>query len=141
MGGGDVDRGWIRLWRQSQSSIVFQNPVTWKIWTWCLMKAAYKRHLFTVQTGRGLTEVEVDEGQFVFGRKAAARELRLKPSTIRNHMMKLKRGRNIDMQPDTHYTLVTINGWGRYQSGKNETGQATGQAKDRQRTGKGQKQE
>ncbi len=131
-------RGFVCLWRRSLDSQVFQNAGLWKVWTWCLMKAAHKEHWITLRTGRGETEVLIKPGQFIYGRKKAARELRMKQSSVRNCMQKLKGMRNLDSQPDTHYSIVTICHWGRYQLVKSQVGQASGQAKDNQRTTKGQ---
>ena len=77
-------------------------------------------------------------GQFIFGRLTAARELNMKTSSVRNRMEKLRVSGNIAMQTDTHYTIVTICNWDKYQGDINFEGQASGQAKDNQRTTKGQ---
>ena len=58
----------------------------------------------------------------------------MKPSSIRNRMEKLKNMRNLDIQPDTHYSIVTIINWELYQS--NEKKEDT--QEDRHRTTKGQ---
>ena len=92
-------------------------------------------------TGKGETEVELLPGQFIFGRKTAARSMKMKESTIRNRIEKLKKLEKIDIKSDTHYSIITIRNWETYQPCNNEVGQAIGQPKDNQRTTKGHKQE
>ncbi|NDY71447.1 hypothetical protein [Desulfobacter hydrogenophilus] len=74
------------------------------------------------------------KGQFIFGRKTAAKELKMSPSTIRNRMEKLKTVENLDIQTDTHFSIVTIVNWELYQHQNKKEDTQT----DRQRTGKGQ---
>ena len=105
------------------------------------MKASYTKRWKTIVTGKGTTEIEIIPGQFVFGRKTAAKELRMTESTIRNRIEKLKRIGNLTIKPDTHYSIITVCNWERYQAQEKQTGQAIGQAKDNQRTTKGHKQE
>ena len=74
----------------------------------------------------------------MFGRKSAAKELRMKPSSVRNRMKKLQNMRNLDIKADTHYSIVTICNYNDYQNIKTNKGQTVGQPKDNQRTTKGQ---
>lgn len=136
-----MERGYLKLWRKSLESVVFNNPEVWKLWCWCLVKASYKKRWKSVVTGRGETEVEILPGQFIYGRKTAAKALRMNESTIRNRMEKLKKMGKIDIKPDTHYSIVTICNWESFQSEEDGKGQAKGQPKDNQRTTKGHKQE
>ena len=53
-------------------------------------------------------------------------------------MLKLKNMGNCDIQSDTHYSIVTICNWEKYQSNIIDLGQARGHPSDRQVTGKGQ---
>ena len=129
-----MERGYVNLWRCSLDSRVFGNEGLWKVWTWCLMKASHQNRWVPIITGKGKTEIEVQSGQFIFGRKTAAKELLMTESTIRNRIEKLKSIGNISLKPDTHYTIITICNWERYQSNE----KPKGQPKDNQRTTKGQ---
>lgn len=131
-------RGYIKLWRKSTESQAFQNSQLWKIWTWCLMKASHQKRCVPIVTGRGTSEVHLLPGQFIFGRKTAGRELSMPPSSVRNRMLRLQRMGNIEVKANTHYSVVTVNNWKVYQHTSHEDGQPSGQAKDNQRTGKGQ---
>jgi hypothetical protein len=106
--------GWIPLFRKSIKSQVFQNEGLWKVWTWCMMKASHTEQWITIKTGRGKTEVHILPGQFIFGRKKAAKELKMHPETLRKRMLKLKNMQNLTTQSNTHYSLVSLTNWGFY---------------------------
>ena len=110
-----MHRGYIKLWRRSEDSAVFKNDKLWKLWTWCLMRAAHKTHPVEVQTGRGNTVVTVEPGQFIFGRRAASKAVGGTPSGTWKRMLKLKTLGNLDMQSNSHYSLVSIVNWELYQ--------------------------
>ena len=132
-----MNDGYVKLYRRTLESRVFQNGDLLKVWVWCLLKATHKEIWVSVNTGRGETEVHLMPGQFIYGRKSAAKELRMPESSIRNRMVKLKNMQNLDMQVNTHFTIVTIINWGIYQSVENKKDRQ----KDNQRTTKGHRQE
>ncbi len=109
------DEGWIKLHRKSVHSQVFQSDGLWKVWTWCLMKANHEDIWMPVTTGKGTTELLVKRGQFVFGRKSAAKALKMDESTVYKRMMKLKNMGNCNIESNTHCSLVTILNYGLYQ--------------------------
>ena len=118
-----MERYWVKLWRKSVDSQAFQNEGLWKVWSWCLMKANHAEAWFPLETGRGTTEVHLQPGQFLFGRKVAARELKMAESTVWGRMRKLEKMGNIAIKSDTHYSIITIRNWFKYQSTKNENRQ------------------
>lgn len=105
------------------------------------MKASHKTHWMPTKTGKGHTQIKLDPGQFIFGRFESAKELGMKPSSVRNRMKKLKSMQNLDIKPDTHFSIITIMNWGIYQVINNVLGQPTGHPVDTQRTPKGHIQE
>ena len=107
--------GWIKLHRKTIDSRCFSNDGLFKVWMWCLLKANHKKNWVSIKTGRGDSEVEVHPGQFIYGRKTAAKKLKMKPETVRSRMNKLKKLENITMKSTTHYTLVSIVNWDTYQ--------------------------
>ena len=136
-----MDSGYVRLWRKSSESAVFQDPHLWQLWTWCLFKAAWKPQVVAQKTGVGNTLVNLRPGQFIFGRKSAAKALKQPASSIRNRMEKLEKLGNLDTQVDTHWTIVTIRNWDIYQLTEERVGHALGQAEDTHRTPTGHKEE
>jgi len=109
-----LNEGWVPLFRKSTKSQVFQNEGLWKLWTWCMMKASHTEQWVPIKTGKGITEVHLQPGQFIFGRKTAAKELKMKPSTVMKRMLKLKNMQNCNTQSSTHYSVVTLTNWGFY---------------------------
>ncbi len=137
------DEGWIKLYRKSIHSQVFQNEGLWKIWTWCLFKANHEDRWVSVKTGRGETQVKLQRGQFIFGRKTAAKALKMPERTVHKRMLKLKTMQNCDIQSDTHYSIITIRNYDLYQSipadeGTPE-GTGKGQARDTNKNDKNEK--
>lgn len=133
-----MERGYVKLWRKGVDSAVFSDPHLWQLWCWILMRANWTPNTTSVKTGRGNTLVDLFPGQFVYGRHTAAERLKTPPSSIRNRMQTLKNLKMVDIQPDKHYSIVTVLNWDLYQGneirGGQPTGQASGQPKDNQRT-------
>ena len=129
-----MDSGWVKLHRKITDSRVFQNDGLFKVWIWCLCRASHKKEWVILKTGKGNIEVEVEPGQFVFGRNSASKNLRMPPSSIRNRMEKLKNIGNLDIKQDNQYSLITIINWHTYQVIENKEDRK----EDKQRTGKGQ---
>ena len=114
------DEGWVKLHRKIQRSSVFQNEGLLKVWIWCLLRANHEDTWVPVKTGRGTTQVLVKRGQFIFGRKTAAKALKMKEPTVQKRMMVLKNLQNLIIQSNTHYSIVTILNYDVYQGSENE---------------------
>lgn len=82
------------------------------------MKANHKDAWVSVRTGRGTMEVLVKRGQFIFGRKTAAKELKMKGTTVQYRIAKLKNMRNLVTKSVTHCSIITICNYEPYQSTK-----------------------
>jgi len=134
-GDGLFDDTFFLVWRGIIKHEVFADPNLFKVWIWCLAKASYTERSFTITTGRGQSLIKLNSGQFLFGRNKAAGELLMSPSSVRNRMDKLKELECVDIQPDSHYTVVTIVNWGKRQSPFSNNGQLIEQASNRQVTG------
>lgn len=78
------------------------------------MRANHKENWVTIQTGRGENQVLVKPGQFVFGRKAASRELDMPESSIWKRMMKLEKLQNVNIISDSKYSVISIVNWDIY---------------------------
>ncbi len=122
-----MNEGYIKVYRKTMRSRAFQNEGLFKIWMWCLLKANHKGQWVSIKTGRGTTEVWVEPGQFIFGRKTAAKELKMKPSTVWKRIVKLKNMRNLNIESNTHYSVITVINWEFYQGNeKKGTSKVTG---------------
>jgi biotin operon repressor len=109
------DRAWIKIFRKLIDSRVFFNEGVLKVWIWCLCRASFKERFVSVTIGRGSTEVRLQPGQFIYGRKTAAEKLGMSESTVNDRMQKLARMGNIDIQPNTNFSIVTVCNWATYQ--------------------------
>ena len=115
-----MERGYIKLWRKIDDSVVFKNEGLLKLWIWCLISANHKKRWVSVKVGRAITEVEVDKGSFIFGRESAAKKLDMSPSTIWKRMQKLKKLQKVNIKSDRHYSIISITNWDTYQPPKNK---------------------
>jgi hypothetical protein len=131
-----MERGYLKLWRCTLDTDIWSNESLWRLWSWCLLKASHKERWFSISTGKGTTEVHLLPGQFVFGRKTAAKELRWTESTIYKRLLKLKTLGNCNIESNTHYSVVTICKWSIYQPVEIQKEQPKEQAGNRQGTGK-----
>jgi hypothetical protein len=104
--------GWIKLHRKIINSTVFDNEKLLKVWIWCLLKATHDEYEQLV--GRQI--VNLQKGQFVTGRNAASKELKMTPSTTWDYLKVLERNQNIDIKSNNKYSIVTIVNWELYQS-------------------------
>ena len=114
-------RGYIALWRKSLDSRIFHNEGLWKVWTWCLLKASHKKRWTSLKTGRGIIEIEILPGQFVFGRNSAAKELKMVPSTVWKRIVKLKNLLNLNIESNKQYSIINIINWDIYQIENNKS--------------------
>jgi len=106
---------YVLLYHKLLDSPIFASEPLLKLAVWCLLKANRYPHTTAMKTGKGETLVSLKPGQLVFGRHTAAQELGMKGTTIRCRMLKLKELGFLDMQSDTHYSVITIAKWGEYQ--------------------------
>lgn len=79
---------------------------------YCLLKASHADYKQIV----GLQVVELKPGQFIFGRKKAADELKMKESTIWKYMKLLEKVTTISLKSNNKFTVVTVEKWEDYQS-------------------------
>lgn len=103
--------GWIKLYRKLLHSPIFTSEKGLKVWVWCLLKASHEG--YEQYVGRSL--VVLQPGQFVFGRKAAGGELRMKPTTIHMWIQILQNDSYIDIKTSNKYSVISINNWNDYQ--------------------------
>ena len=134
----NFDDGYFLVSRSIIKSEVFHKEKWLKFFVWCLSKARFQDGTVEVKTGKSTTIVKLKRGQFIFGRKSAAKKLKFSLSTCRNLLEIFRKRHILDTQKDTHWTVVTILNFDDYQKSENYKGHPKGHPKDRQGTGKGQ---
>ena len=107
-----TDNGWIKLWRRSIKTGLIKNHNVWIVWTYCLMKANHEKNFKCVV---GYQEVVLQPGQFVFGRKVAAKETALSEQQIRTCIAFLKKYQNLTIKSTNRFSVITIVNWDAYQ--------------------------
>lgn len=98
----------IKLNRNLLVSDTFSNPVTLKVWIWLLLKAAWQNKTVSTPNGRGYIDVKIQRGELIFGRKISSQDLGLSESALYRQIQKLKDMGNIEITPNTHYSIITI---------------------------------
>lgn len=111
--------GWVKVHRKLLHSDIFDNEKMLKVFIYCLLKTSHKSH--KVRVGRQV--VELEPGQFVFGRKQAAAELKMSESTVWRYMKSLETETVLLLKPNNKFTLVTLANWAVYQGDDVESGQ------------------
>jgi len=82
----------------------------------------------------GLQEVELKKGQFIFGRKVAANELKMSESKIYRLIKKLEKMQNLNIKANNKFSVITIENWEDYQSDNNNNEQQSEQQMNNKRT-------
>lgn len=85
-----------------------------------LLKANYKKSFVPLNAGRGSTTIEVDRGQFIFGRNKASEELGLNGTAVYRILQKFEELKQISIEPNNHYSLITICNYNSYQNIKDK---------------------
>ena len=103
--------GYIKLYRQSLDNGWLRQGDLWRFWCWCLLKAYHKPQTVTI----GLQRVDIKIGQFPFGRKAAAKELKMSEQTVRTLLSKLIEWQNLTISSTNKFSVVIVVNWESYQ--------------------------
>lgn len=119
---------WFKVHRKIINSAIFASADLFHLAFWCLAKANYRESWVPVCTGRGDSVIQLQPGQFLYGRKSASKELKIGESTITRRMKKLISFGFIEVKANTHFSIVTICKWSTYQDATttNDTTNDTG---------------
>ena len=124
----DYDGGYIKLHRKTLKSQVFSSDaVLFRVWMWCLLRASYKKRWVQIDTGSGVTEIEILPGQFLYGRRKSAKELKITESLLRYKIEKLKKIGNIVVKTTNKFSIISVINWDTYQQVDFEINPATTQ--------------
>ena len=130
-----MNYGYIKSYRKIIDSPIFDKPKLFKVFHWCLYKASFIERKVII----GLQEIALRPGQFIYGRKSAARGLKMPESTVRNSMDFLSgsrqysyrfQDRELDIKKMPIFSVVTIRNWNKYQGEGQVEGHQEGQQKD-----------
>jgi len=113
--------GYIKLWRKIIENGWLKNHDLFIFWTYCLLKASYKCHTQIV----GFKQVELQPGEFIFGRRKAAKDIKMSEQTIRTCLKNLESMGNLTIKPTHLFSIISINNWNTYQGEEIETNPLT----------------
>ena len=105
------NKSWIKLYRKLLQSPIFENEKALKIWIWCLCKATHKG--ITQLVGQQI--IELNTGQFIFGREKASEELKMTESTVYKYIKLLEKLQMISIKSNNKFSIVSIDNWEEYQ--------------------------
>lgn len=105
---------------------IFENPKLLKIWSWCLLRARHEQGDFYF----GRKKIFLKPGEFIFGRKRAAEELDMAPTTVWDYMKLLESDNSIDIKSTARFSIISITNWSYYQSTPTESPTTNGGEKD-----------
>lgn len=109
--------GWIKLYRSCLDWLT--DPILWVFWCYCLLKATHKEKTILI----GKQQIKLLPGQFVTGRKKAARDLGISERQIRTCIDALKARHSITHKPTNKFSIITIVNWHTYQSWESDSDQ------------------
>ena len=114
----NTNNGWIKLYRKSLLSSVWQNESAWKVWCWCLMRANHGK----IKISFAGKDIELLPGQFITGRFSAVKELNpknkkdgLTPHRYRTAIKYLKSTSRITIESTNQFSIISIVNWNKYQ--------------------------
>jgi len=122
--------GYIKLHRRVMESAVFDNPVLFKVWVWCMMRAAYTAHEVVL----GQNKVDLLPGQFIFGRRTCAEQLNINQSSLYRYLQLLESMGNLNIKSNNRFSVVTIVNWCLYQGDGQQSEQQSEQRQNSKRT-------
>lgn len=119
----NITGGYIKLWRRMLNSPIWENHNLCRFWLYCLLKASHSKTEQLV----GFQSVELEPGQFIFGRKKAMEETGLSERTIRTCLKTLNSIGKTTSKTTSKYTILTICNWEVYQETATANDQQNGQ--------------
>ena len=121
--GARMNRGYIKLYRQSLATAVWDDAELFKLWTLCLLLANHKPAWVTVEGQR--EPVRVEAGQFITGcyslhehyypKKKHKKVTQKSPRTLWRWMKMLEKAQYLSIETNRHFSIVTIANWRTYQ--------------------------
>ena len=115
----EMEHGYVKLFRKSLKSGLMMDHKLWTFWCWCLMRAAWEKKKVIIRD----VMVELEPGDFIMGRKEAAKELKMSEQSIRTIVTKLLKYGNLTTRTTNRFTIVSVVNWHTYQVLENKINQ------------------
>jgi len=105
------EQGWISLHRKFRENPIYTSSKAVHIWVECLLRASHTKRDFYLKR----TKVELEEGQFVMGRKEFGRSINMSGSTAWFWLTRFKADSMIDIKKTSKGSIVTVLNWNKHQ--------------------------
>lgn len=106
-----MHRGYIKLWRRALDNGWLANHELWSFWCYCLLKASHKKIIIKI----GFQDIPLNPGQFIFGRNAAMRDLKMSEWKVRACLRYLRVCGNLTIKTTNKFSIITVLNWPIYQ--------------------------
>lgn len=114
----DDNEGYFLVSRKLRHSEIFLNPPMLQMLLFCIHAAAFKPQRVPMRTGAAITYVDLEIGQFITGRNSGAKELCVPPATFWDRLKKLEATGVVVITSNSHFSVVTVCNYARYQNAK-----------------------
>lgn len=127
-----MNKGYIKLWRKSKDSMVFNHEGIWKLFCLCLMLANHKEK--EVMLPGILKAIKLKPGQFITGRdslhyayhqghikKKYSPKSRPTAITLYRWLLFLQNHQILNIKSYSKYSIITITNWYLYQENEQQT--------------------
>lgn len=111
--------GWIKLHRKILDSSISDNPNVGWLFIHLLLRANRKQKKMLLNN----TEITINEGQLITGRKTLSKLTGLSEQQIRSGLTALKSTSTITIKPTNKFSLITILNWKDYQEDNQQVNQ------------------
>ena len=115
--------GYIKLYRKSIENGWLKNGDLWRFWCYCLLKATHQKTTVVV----GWQQIELEPGQFIFGRRVASDDLEMSERKVRTCLHALKNMQNVTIKTTNKFSIISIVNWDTYQQAETQNDQQNDQ--------------
>ena len=100
---GDEVTGYVKIHRKSMEDEVFKNPYTWQLFSYCIMKARFKKTR------------KLDVGEFETTQDEIANDLCVSRKSVNKFLKILKVTKCIDYEINGKKTIIRVENFSKYQ--------------------------
>lgn len=125
-----MKRGYVKVWRKIHDDDMLKNHKFCAFFLWALTKASHRQIDIIV----GNQSVRLEPGQFIFGRRMAAKELGMTEREVRTITALAKKAKFVTIKTTNKFSIITIINWSTYQGDDEGERPAKRPASDQQAT-------
>lgn len=99
----DTKSGYVKIYRKVIDDDVFKNPYEWQLFSYCVMKARFKK------------TKNNDIGEFETTQEEMANDLKVTRKTVYKFLKILKENKYIDFETNGRKTVIKVSNYSKYQ--------------------------